>query len=57
MKSNSLEGILRVLIKPRPEDEVMLDEDVRLRAQRCIDAMFEYVERAPVSRAPLEIPS
>jgi quinolinate synthase len=57
MKSNSLEGILRVLLKPRPEDEVTLDEDVRVRALRCIDAMFEYVERAAVSRAPLEVPS
>jgi quinolinate synthase len=44
MKSNTLEGILRVLMKPRPEDEVVLDEDIRLRAQRCIDAMFDYVE-------------
>jgi quinolinate synthase len=45
MKSNTLEGILRVLMKPTPADEVTLDEDVRLRAQHCIDAMFEYVER------------
>ncbi len=57
MKSNTLEGILRVLLKPRPQDEITLDEDVRLRAQRCIDAMFEYVERKPVSHVPLEIPS
>jgi quinolinate synthase len=57
MKSNSLEGILRVLLKPRPADEVTLDEGVRLRAQRCIDAMFDYVERVPSTRAPAEIPS
>lgn len=53
MKSNSLEGILRVLVKPQPRDEVVLDEDVRLRAQRCIDAMFDYVE----NKAPAEVPS
>ncbi len=44
MKSNSLEGILRVLLKPRPEDRVELPEDVRLRAKGCIDAMFRYAE-------------
>jgi quinolinate synthase len=53
MKSNSLEGILRVLLKPRPEDEVTLDEDVRVRAQRCIDAMFDYVE----NKTPAQVPS
>jgi len=44
MKSNTLEGILRVLIKARPQDVAELSEDVRLRAKRCIDAMFEYTE-------------
>ena len=61
MKSNTLEGILRVLLKPQPKDEVLLDEDVRRRAQRCIDAMFEYVEKkAPAPGAPVvpaEMPS
>lgn len=46
MKSNSLEDILRVLIKPRPEDRVVLDEDVRKRALTCIEAMFRYTEGA-----------
>jgi quinolinate synthase len=53
MKSNTLEGILRVLLKPAPKDEVILDEDVRLRARRCIDAMFDYAE----NKVPAEIPS
>ncbi len=44
MKSNTLEGILRVLLKPRAEDSVDLSEDVMKRARRCIDAMFTYVE-------------
>ena len=61
MKSNTLEGILRVLLKPQPRDEVVLDEAIRLRAQRCIDAMFEYVEKkAPAPGAPAvpaEMPS
>jgi quinolinate synthase len=53
MKSNTLEGILRVLLKPAPKDEVLLDEDVRLRARRCIDTMFDYAE----NKVPAEIPS
>ncbi len=44
MKSNSLEGILRVLLKPRPEDEIILSQDVMDRARHCIDAMFTYAE-------------
>ncbi len=44
MKSNSLREILRVLINPRPEDRIEIDEEVRLRAKKCIDAMFEFAE-------------
>lgn len=44
MKSNTLEDILRVLIKPRPEDRVSIDESVRVRAMACIEAMFRYTE-------------
>ncbi len=44
MKSNTLEGILRVLEAPRPEDAVELDDDVIARARVCIDRMFEYAE-------------
>jgi quinolinate synthase len=44
MKSNSLEDILRVLIKPRPEDRVVIEESVRKRALACIEAMFRYTE-------------
>jgi quinolinate synthase len=57
MKSNTLEGILRVLLKPQPTDEVVIDEDVRQRAQRCIDAMFEYVERPAVTSPAAAMPS
>lgn len=42
MKSNSLEGILRVLEQPKPEDEVLLSDELIAKARRCIDAMFEY---------------
>ncbi|HSQ40905.1 MAG TPA: quinolinate synthase NadA [Fibrobacteraceae bacterium] len=42
MKSNSLEGILRVLKSPRPEDEIHLDPQIMARARKCIDAMFIY---------------
>jgi quinolinate synthase len=46
MKSNSLQDILRVLIKPEPKDRIALDEDVRKRALACIEAMFRYTEGA-----------
>jgi len=46
MKSNSLEDILRVLVKPRPEDRVVIAEDVRERALRCINEMFRYTDLA-----------
>lgn len=46
MKSNTLQGILRVLMKPRPEDIVTLDEGLRVRALKCIEAMFRYAEPA-----------
>lgn len=44
MKSNSLEDILRVLKNPTPRDRVILDEDVRRRALKTIEAMFLYTE-------------
>lgn len=41
MKLNSLEKVLEALRAPRPEQIVTLDEDIRRRAERCIDRMFE----------------
>lgn len=41
MKLNSLEKIRDALRAPRPEQIVTLDEDLRQRAARCIDRMFE----------------
>lgn len=42
MKSNSLEGILKVLTNPQLEDEVILSSDIINRARRSIDNMFKY---------------
>lgn len=42
MKSNTLEDILRVLKNPTPFDYVRVDEDIRLKAKKCIEAMFQY---------------
>lgn len=42
MKSNTLEDILRVMKNPAPHDRVVLDETVRRRAARTIEAMFAY---------------
>jgi quinolinate synthase len=41
MKLNSLEKVRDVLLHPRPDQVVMLEEGLRLRAARCIDRMFE----------------
>jgi quinolinate synthase len=41
MKLNSLEKVRDALKNPRPDQIVTLDENIRLRAARCIDRMFE----------------
>jgi len=41
MKLNSLEKVRDALLAPRPDQIVMLDEGLRLRAARCIERMFE----------------
>lgn len=46
MKLNSLEKIRDALRAPRPEQIVTLDEDLRQRAARCIDRMFELTPAA-----------
>ena len=47
MKLNSLEKVLEVLRAPRPDQIVTLDEDLRVRAARCIDRMFELTPKSP----------
>ncbi len=47
MKMNTLEKVRDALKAPRPDQIVTLDEDLRLRAERCIDRMFELTEAAP----------
>ncbi|MDA3956369.1 quinolinate synthase NadA [Oceanispirochaeta sp.] len=44
MKSNTLEGILRVLKNPTPSDYVQIDIGVQDRALKCINRMFEIAE-------------
>jgi quinolinate synthase len=41
MKLNSLEKVRDALARPRPDQIITLDEDVRRRAARCIEMMFE----------------
>ncbi len=41
MKLNSLEKVRDALAHPRPDQIVTLDENLRLRAARCIEKMFE----------------
>jgi quinolinate synthase len=46
MKLNSLEKIRDVLVAPRPDQIITLDEAVRVRAARCIERMFELTPAA-----------
>ena len=45
MKSNSLEGILRVLENPTSDDAVEIDAETQKAALRCIQRMFHYSEK------------
>lgn len=45
MKSNTLEGILRVLKSPSNRDRVVISEEVLQKARKCIDAMFQYARK------------
>ncbi|OGX05681.1 MAG: quinolinate synthase [Omnitrophica WOR_2 bacterium GWA2_47_8] len=45
MKSNTLQDILRVLKDPTDRDRVIIDEQMRLRALKSIQAMFRYAEQ------------
>jgi quinolinate synthase len=41
MKLNSLQKVRDALLAPAPEQIITLDEDIRRRAARCIERMFE----------------
>jgi quinolinate synthase len=45
MKLNSLEKIRDVLASPAPHQIVKLDEDLRRRAARCLERMFELASK------------
>ncbi|MBF0593992.1 MAG: quinolinate synthase NadA [Candidatus Omnitrophica bacterium] len=42
MKSNALEDVLEALKAPRPSQIVTIDEPVRLKALKSLEAMFQY---------------
>ncbi|MFH0754530.1 MAG: quinolinate synthase NadA [Candidatus Omnitrophota bacterium] len=44
MKSNALEDVLRVLKNPADSDRVVIDEDVRCKAYKSLEAMFKYAQ-------------
>jgi quinolinate synthase len=44
MQSNTLEDILRVLMKPEPRDRVEIENSTRVRALKSIEEMFRYTE-------------
>lgn len=45
MKRNTLEKVLAALDRPRPGQNIELDEDTRTRAGRCLQRMFELAEK------------
>ncbi len=45
MKSNTLEDILRVLKNPAPKNYVTIDEGIRQKALKSIEAMFRYTQQ------------
>lgn len=45
MKSNSLEGIKRVLEEPADSDYISINPEITGRAKACVDAMFRYAEQ------------
>ncbi len=51
MKSNTLEGILQTLKAPTSLQRVHIEEPVRLRALKSLDAMFEYTKHIPVKKS------
>lgn len=51
MKLNSLEKVRAALAHPRPDQIITLDEDLRRRAARSIERMFELTE-APTGQVP-----
>lgn len=50
MKSNTLESVLQTLKDPKPYQRVQIDEEMRLKALKSLDAMFEYTKDMPVRR-------
>lgn len=52
MKLNSLEKILEALRSPRPEQIVTVNEDMRRRAARCIERMFELAPKDGAGPTP-----
>lgn len=45
MKSNNLENIYKALTSPEDLDYIRIDEEIRLKAQKSLDRMFELVDK------------
>ncbi len=45
MKANTLKNIKRVLVDPKPENTIVLPEEIRQKAMHSIEQMFKYAER------------
>ena len=45
MKSNTLDDILSVLINPNEKNRILIDENVRQKALKSVEAMFKYTEK------------
>ena len=51
MKSNTLEGVLETLKAPKVGQRIDIDEAVRIKALKSLDAMFEYTKHLPVRKS------
>ena len=54
MKSNALEDILQSLKEPRAHQRILIDEVVRLKALKSLQAMFKYAQKDPVAKTVCE---
>jgi len=45
MKSNNLENVYKALTQPEEKDYIQIDEDIRIKAQKSLDRMFELVDK------------
>jgi quinolinate synthase len=54
MRSNELSGVLQALRDPLPAQRIVIEEAVRVRALKSLEAMFKYAGSTPASKRSCE---